>query len=120
MDSGKVFPAAWALLPGKGAPVYKRMWKAIEKVKNQTKIYIFMYYIIISIKFIYLLTFLISMLSLYLLQLLHSSQVIPDIKPETIIFDMKKAAKFVKTLVRLQRFILLNSSNKTCSIIDNI
>ena len=37
MDSGKVFPAAWALLPGKGAPVYKRMWKAIEEVKNKER-----------------------------------------------------------------------------------
>ena len=48
MDSGKVFPAAWALLPGKGAPVYKRMWKAIEEVKNSRKTYIFFYYIFIS------------------------------------------------------------------------
>ena len=58
-----------------------------------------MYYIIISIKFIYLFTFVISMLSLYLLQLLHSSQVIPDIKPETIIFDMEKAAATTFTKV---------------------
>ena len=34
MDSGKVLPASWALLPGKSAPVYKRMWKAIEEVKK--------------------------------------------------------------------------------------
>ena len=39
------------------------------------------------------------MLSLYLLQLLHSSQVIPDIKPETIIFDMEKAAATTFTKV---------------------
>ena len=55
MDSGKVFPAAWALLPGKGAPVYKRMWKAIEEVKIKER---HIYSCIISIYQLHLFNFL--------------------------------------------------------------
>ena len=32
MDSGKSVPVCWALLPGKGIPVYERFWSIIQEV----------------------------------------------------------------------------------------
>ena len=32
ISNEKVVPAAWALLPGKGIPVYRRVWSVIKEV----------------------------------------------------------------------------------------